>query len=273
VAYIDPKSIPLLSRVKQWFSPYISQSDMDDWRSGALSMARQLLNQIYEKTTSLITNVISFAIGFAIMILAFYYFLAEGPAIAEEIQGLLPFEPADEDAIVRQFETICRGVVLGTLVAALVQAVLLGIVLAFLQIPAAWLLTCLTALTAMIPFVGAAGTYVPVALYLLWNERVPAALLLFSYGAVIVSTADNLIRAHMIHGTARLHPLMALVSALGAVQLVGLFGIFIGPVVAGVFYALLKLVRQKLLGVVSSATTIPEGIVTPPFNLVSHSSE
>lgn len=245
-AYVDLSSVPVVGRIDEWLSPYVSGEDVRDMRASALAMGRAILADVYEKTSGLIQNLVGFFIGFAIMLLAFYYFLAEGPTIAKELESVLPFEQEDEVAVVKQFETICRGVVLGTLVAAIGQAILLGGALAFLRIPGTWLLTCLTVVLAMIPFVGAGGIYVPVAAYLLWNGKYGAAIFLLVYGMVLVSTIDNLIRAHMIHGTSRLHPLMALISALGALKLVGLWGIFVGPVVAGIFYALLKILQRKL---------------------------
>lgn len=240
------ESLPVVDAVENWLQPYLPKSDIRDLRDDAFALARSAIAEVSRKTTGFLADVLSFVIGLTIMIFGFYYFLAEGPIIAEEIEKLLPFEPADEVAVAKQFETICRGVVLGTLAAAVAQALLVGIACGFLRIPGTWLLICATGVLSMIPFLGAGGVYVPVSVYLFWNERYGAAIFLLIFGAVVVSTVDNLIRAHMIHGTSRLHPLVALVSALGAIKLVGLWGIFIGPVVAGIFYALLKILQQKM---------------------------
>lgn len=235
-----------VSRFRSWLSTYFSDEQVEDLQASSISMARSLLSEIYDKTAGLISNVIAFLVGFAVMILAIYYFLAEGPEIAREIKHLLPFEERDEDVVLKQFETVCRGVVIGTFAAALAQAALLGVAMGLLQVPAAWLLTCLTAVFALVPLLGAGGVYFPVAAYLALDGRYAAAIFLVIYGMAIVSTVDNLIRAHMIHGTSRLHPLVALVSALGALKLVGLWGIFVGPVIAGIFHALLKIMQHKL---------------------------
>lgn len=241
-----PESIPRLNGVERWLSPYLSRSNLEDLRSSIFDVGRAAVTEVSKKTTGFVADIVSFTIGFGVMILGFYYFLAEGPTIAAEIEKVLPFESADEVAVAKQFETICRGVVLGTLAAALVQAALVGVALAVLQISGTWLLVCLTVVFSMIPFVGAGAVYVPVSLYLLWDGRTAAAVFLLLYGMLLVSTADNLVRAYTIHGTSRLHPLVGLVSALGAIKLVGLWGIFVGPVVAGIFHALLKILQQKL---------------------------
>ena len=43
-----------------------------------------------------------------------------------------------------------------------------------------------------------------------------------------------------------MHPLLALVSALGGLKLVGLWGVFLGPIVAALFYTLLKVMDDRL---------------------------
>jgi predicted PurR-regulated permease PerM len=64
---------------------------------------------------------------------------------------------------------------------------------------------------------------------------------------VVISSSDNLVRAHVLHARAHMHPLVALVSVLGALKLIGLWGIFLGPIAAAFFYALLKTFNKKLL--------------------------
>ncbi len=228
-APIESTSIPYVGRITKWLSHYIPEADLHDLQSSGLNMARALLGEIYDNTTNVISNLVRFVIGFAIMILAFYYFLAEGPAIADELESLLPFDTEDEVAVVKQFETVCRGVVLGTLSAAVAQAALVGAMMAVLRVPGTWLWTCLTVVVAMIPMVGAGGVYVPVSLYLFWYRGVGPAALLLLYGLIIVSTADNLIRAHMIHDTSRLHPLVALISAFGSTKARRIVGHFRRP--------------------------------------------
>lgn len=243
---MDDDSPGLLQQAEQWLAPYLGDSVLSHLREEAVSVGRSALTDISHKTSDFIADLASFVIGMAVMILTLYYFLAEGPTIAQEIEKVLPFESEDEVAVLKQFDTICRGVVIGTLAGAVAQATLLGLALGALQISGTWLLTCLTLIAAMVPFVGAGAVYVPVSAILLWGGRYGAGVFLLLYGAVIVSSIDNLIRAHMIHGTSRLHPLVALISALGAIKLTGLWGIFVGPVVAGIFYAMLKILQQKL---------------------------
>ncbi len=239
-------SFPLLRRFVSTVERHLSPDEMQRFRQSSLALVETAFTGIYNRTSEVIANLIQFAIGFAVMALALYYFFVDGPAIARNLQALLPLDNHDEEIVFEQFESVCRGVVLGTILAAFVQAVLLGLGLAVVGIERVWLLTGLTVLMSLIPFVGAAGVYVPAAIYLAWIGRMGAAGALLAYGALIVSSSDNLVRAYVIHGSSRLHPLAALVSVLGALSLVGLWGVFVGPVVAGIFYAMLQILHQKV---------------------------
>jgi predicted PurR-regulated permease PerM len=95
--------------------------------------------------------------------------------------------------------------------------------------------------------VGAGAVCTCVVVGLALSDRYWAAAGLAAYSVVLVGTADNLIKAHMLHGTAKLHPLVALISVLGALKLIGLWGVFVGPMVAAFFYALLNILRNRLL--------------------------
>ncbi len=122
----------------------------------------------------------------------------------------------------------------------------MGIGLALTRTEFVWLLSIVTMVFSMVPFLGAAGVYIPVAAVMLVQGRTTAAIFLLVYGAIVVSVSDNLVRAHVLHGRASLHPLVGLVSMLGGLEAIGLWGLFVGPIVAGIFYSLLRLLRSRM---------------------------
>jgi predicted PurR-regulated permease PerM len=135
--------------------------------------------------------------------------------------------------------------VLATFLSAITQAVLAGIGFAVVGIENLWLLSACTLLLSMIPFLGAAAVWIPVCILLVVQDRYLAAGLLAAYCAGIVSTSDNVVKVYIIQGQARLHPLVVFVSIIGALRIYGLWGIFVGPIVAMIFYLLLEIIRDK----------------------------
>jgi hypothetical protein len=72
------------------------------------------------------------------------------------------------------------------------------------------------------------------------------ALALAIYSAIIVSGIDNVIKPLVLHGQANLHPLLALLSILGGIQVLGPVGILVGPMLVSFLQALLAMFRREL---------------------------
>jgi predicted PurR-regulated permease PerM len=129
-----------------------------------------------------------------------------------------------------------------------VQGALAGIGYYFALPPEApiFLLTALTIVTAMIPFFGAAAVWVIVCLWIYAHGEPTTAVILAIYCTVIVSGIDNVIKPLVLHGQSNLHPLLALLSILGGVTVLGPVGILVGPMLVSFLQALLNMLRKEL---------------------------
>ena len=73
-----------------------------------------------------------------------------------------------------------------------------------------------------------------------------AAIGLAIYGAAIISMADNIIKPWILHGQSNLHPLLALLSVIGGVAVLGPIGILIGPMIVVFLQTLLKILQREM---------------------------
>jgi predicted PurR-regulated permease PerM len=205
------------------------------------------IRALAERTLRLLVDLAGFVVGLLITVVALYFFFVDGPRMLETMQRLTPIEDRHERELMHQFDTVCRAVVFATLASAVVQGVLAGIGFLIVGLHRqVFVLSILTTLFAMIPFLGTAAVWLPTAAVLWWVDQRWEAIFLVVYGAGCVATVDNLIKPYILHGRAKLHPLLALLSVLGGVQALGLWGIFIGPVVAAFLYALLNILHQEM---------------------------
>jgi len=185
--------------------------------------------------------------GMAIMVLTMYYFFADGPSMISALMRLSPLDDDYERELLNKFSDISRAVVVATLLAAIVQGILAGVGFALVGVQKVFFLTGLTIFLAMIPFVGAAAVWVPVCAWLYFHDgRTTAALILTIYCVAIVSTVDNIIKPLVLHGQSNLHPLLALLSVIGGVQVLGPIGILVGPMLVAFFQALLNMLNKEL---------------------------
>lgn len=253
--YLEPPSllkafdfakVPLLPSVIEFFETRLSDDQRRALQQGVLGSLKGISSQVYASTVALAKNILVFFMGLFIVTLSLYYFFADGPRILETLERIVPLDAAHQRELYHQFETVCRAVVLATLTSAFVQGLMGGIAYALAGVPWVWLLMLLTMLCAMIPVGGAALVWVPVAIWLFIHKGYLAGGLLAVYGAGGISMVDNLIKPYVIHGRAKLHPLLVFVSVLGALHVVGLWGIFVGPIVAAVFYSLLRILHAEL---------------------------
>jgi predicted PurR-regulated permease PerM len=211
------------------------------------------------KLLSGVQSAIGILIGLAIMVIALYYFLADGPVMIDTMMELSPLDYRYEEELLERFSSVSRAVVVATLLTALVQGTLAGIGYYF-ALPSGtpiFLLTALTMVFSLVPFVGAAAVWVVVCLWLYQfgvhtvdGQSVvgnpPAAIGLAIYCAIMVSGIDHLIKPLLLHGQSKLHPLLALLSIVGGIEVLGPVGILVGPMLVSFLQALLIMLRKEL---------------------------
>jgi predicted PurR-regulated permease PerM len=231
-----------------WLKEAVNPTDdqIEELRRKVLSEARSPLLSIGGDTLALAGRLI---FGVVIMVVTLFFLFAEGGKMLNAAIRLLPLEERYVRELVDEFERVCRAVVAATLLSAAAQGVLAGIGFYFagLQNSVA-LLMLLTMLLAMVPFAGAAAVWLPVALYLYFvADRPVPAIMVALWGALVVSTIDNLIKPYVLHGQSNLHPLLALLSVIGGLQTLGPIGILVGPMVVVFLQTLLKIMQRELL--------------------------
>ena len=194
------------------------------------------------------------------MTIGLYFFLLDGPRMLESFMGLSPIDDEHEKELAEEFARVSRAVVVATLLSALVQGLLAGIGFYFVGLKSIFLLTVLSAVLAMVPFVGAAAVWVPCSLYLFFfDNNLTAAIGLAVYGVAVISMADNLIKPYVLHGQSNLHPLLALLSVLGGVATLGPIGILIGPMVVAFLQTLLKILQREMRDLDQMPSPVPQG--------------
>lgn len=248
----DKESIPDVAQLADWTAGRLVELgnrlglalDAKDLESTIARGMQEFLAPLALRTTRFLGDML---VSLAIMVLATYYFFADGPMMVDAILRLSPIEGSRTEELLDQFDSITRAVVVATLLSAFVQGLLAGVGFYVAGISSVFLLTVLSMLLTLVPFVGAALVWVPVCLWLYAIEgRLTAAVILALYCVGVVSTVDNLVKPAVLHGRSNLHPLLALLSVLGGVQALGPIGIFVGPMVVAFLQTLLNMVHAEL---------------------------
>lgn len=129
------------------------------------------------------------------------------------------------------------AVVWGLIITALAQGVVAGIGYWWLGLSAPMLLGTITALVAMVPF-GAPFAWGGIALFLLIGGQYLNGIILLAWGALAVSSVDNLVRPIVISNASQIPFLLVMFGVLGGLAAFGLVGLFMGPVILAVLIAI-----------------------------------
>lgn len=199
----------------------------------AMSSGKFLAQQAFsvgQDTFKLILNI-------CLMLYLTFFLLRDGTKIIELLIRALPLGDARERLLFAKFGEVTRATIKGNLVVALVQGTLGGMIFWFLGIPGALLWGVLMAFASLIPAVGPALIWAPVALYLVAAGEHTSAMILTAFGVGIIGLVDNVLRPILVGRDTKLPDYLVLLSTLGGLGLFGINGFVIGPLVAALFIA------------------------------------
>ncbi len=195
---------------------------------------------------NLFSGLASFGVNTLIGLFALYYLLKDGGRLKKIILGLSPFSEQETKNIYAKLSLAIKSVWAGTLLIALIQGTVAGIGFWIFGVPQPALWGTLTIITALVPLVGTALTWLPASIYLFSTGEVGMALGLFLWGAILVGSIDNFLRPKLIERYMKVHPFFILVSVLGGLSLFGPLGFLLGPLVLSLILALLEIYPEFL---------------------------
>jgi predicted PurR-regulated permease PerM len=172
-----------------------------------------------------------------LMLYLLFFFLRDGSELSQRLKDAIPLRTEQKRALFSKFTIVIRAMFKGTILVAALQGVLGGIIFWFLSIPAPVLWGVVMAFLSLLPAVGSALIWLPVALYLLATGAVWQGFVLIAYGLLVIGLVDNLLRPFLIGIDTKLPDYLVLISTLGGIAIFGLNGFVIGPVVAAMFIA------------------------------------
>lgn len=172
------------------------------------------------------------AIGVTITLFVCFALLRDREQLIEWLYCVVPIDDAIQRELFTELDQLMQASVISNVLVAAIQAVLIGVGLAVLGIPAVVLLTVVAFVLTLLPLVGSFGVWLPVSIYLVALNRPIAAVGLTLYG-LLVMVSDTYLRPALIGRTSAFNSTIAVVGIFGGLITFGAVGLFIGPVVLG----------------------------------------
>lgn len=195
----------------------------------------------------ILTSAIQIVIGLVVLFLGVYAMLVDGRRWYAWFEDHLPVGPHAWRRISGAFEETGRGLMFGVLGAGLLQALAATAAFLVLEVPQALPLGLLTLVFSIVPVVGTAIVWGPVAIGLAMTGRTYEAIGLGLYGALFIGSLDNFARPWLTRfGHLKLPGFVVLVAMFGGVELVGGWGILFGPLVVRLAKEALEVRREAV---------------------------
>lgn len=187
---------------------------------------------------------LSFLAALGVMLYLTFFLLRDGEEMAARIRNAVPLRPALRDVLIDQFALVVRATMKGSVVVAVLQGLVGGTIFWLLGIEGALLWGVMMGLFSLVPAVGTGIVWVPVAIYLFATGSTTEGMILTGCGLFIIGMIDNLLRPILVGQETRMPDFVVLIATLSGLQLFGLSGFIIGPVIAALFMAVWETVTR-----------------------------
>jgi len=228
------------SHLPQWARNLLAGWGVTDFDGAAKKLTAGIASSFQALTAQALSfgqGLFGFVIDLGAMLYLTFFLLRDGKAIAARIEHAIPLQAERRTALIAKFLTVVRATIKGSLVVALCQGTLGGMIFWMLGIRGALLWGVCMAFFSLIPVIGTGLIWIPVAAYLLITGSIWQGVVLVLCGLFVIGLIDNLVRPILVGRDARMPDYAVLFSTLGGLEILGFNGVVIGPVIAALFIA------------------------------------
>ncbi|HTJ80996.1 MAG TPA: AI-2E family transporter, partial [Polyangiaceae bacterium] len=195
---------------------------------------------------SLLTTTTSLVLTVIIAFFTMYYMLIDWAVLVRRLERTLPLDPRHTRALALEFRDVGKSAFIGTMGTSLVQGVFAATGYSLAGIPQPLLWGTVTMLASFLPVVGTTAVWIPIGIVTFFTGHPGAAVFTFIWGFVVTTgVADYIVRPRLVGSHSHIHPLPLLVSLLGGVELFGLMGVIVGPILMSLCFAVLRIYGQE----------------------------
>ena len=183
-----------------------------------------------------------------IMYFILYFMLMGGRSAEYNIFQWLPMSRKNQQQLQDQINSLVFSNAIGIPLIAIIQGIigLGGYLLMGVKEPFLWF--AITCIGSMIPIIGAAIAYIPLAIifFVEGNTWMGVAMLIFGFG--VIGTSDNIFRFWLQKKIGDVHPLITVFGVILGINLFGFIGLVFGPLLISVFILLIRIYRLEFTG-------------------------
>ncbi|GGZ04098.1 AI-2E family transporter [Novosphingobium colocasiae] len=220
-------------------------SDIETLRRQFGSSISSGLQTVAGRLLSVGQGALSFVAALGVMLYLSWFLLRDGEKYGAMVCEAMPLHAETRDSLVEHFLRVVRATMRGTVVVAVVQGLLGGILFSVLGIEGALIWGVLMGFFSLLPAVGTGIIWVPVAIYLFATGAMVKGGIVVFCGIFVIGMVDNVLRPILVGRDTRMPDFVVLIATLAGLELFGLNGFIVGPVIAALFIAAWNEQRER----------------------------
>ncbi|RZI93542.1 MAG: AI-2E family transporter [Variovorax sp.] len=230
----------ILDATPQWLLNLLQRfnlGDMAAWQKRISEGAAQGSQVVASQALTIGQNTFDFVVSFFVMLYLLYFLVRDGAALSKTVRDALPLAKPHTHYLLNKFTTVVRATIKGNVAVAIAQGTIGGLAFWFLGVQGALLWAVLMAFLSLLPAVGAALIWGPVAIYFLATAQYWQGFVLIFVGVFVIGLVDNILRPLLVGKDTQMPDYIVLMSTIGGMAIFGINGFVIGPVIAALFMA------------------------------------
>jgi predicted PurR-regulated permease PerM len=195
-------------------------------------------------TLLVVGGAVGAVVQMVLVVFTLFYMFRDGDRIRRALYDILPVERIQMHDIAVRTRDVIAATIYGVLVISAIQGTLGTLIFSILGLPSPLLWGVVMFFLSMIPMAGAFLVWVPAAIYLALTGAYVKAIVLVVWGVLVIGSIDNFLSPRLVGRRARLHELLIFFAVLGGLDVFGVLGVVLGPVIVAITLALIEMVRH-----------------------------
>ncbi|GAB3224903.1 AI-2E family transporter [Hymenobacter seoulensis] len=212
---------------------------------GVRTLLQQSVSWLSQRIPSLASGLLHFTVIIGLMLFTLYFMFVQEAGFLRGLRRYLPFRPSTMHELGDSLKNNVNANVLGQAIIALVQALLTSITLQIFGVADALFWGVVAFFMAFIPVLGTPLVWGPAAIIKLTQGHTGQGVGILIVGVVVIMNIDNLLRIVLARRMGDIHPLVTLAGVVLGVEIFGILGLVLGPLLLSYFMVLTKVFEQE----------------------------
>lgn len=244
-SFFEGESIQRLISGLESMGLHIPEANFEAFKDSFLEVIHAYSSKLFAVGKTVVNTTASFIAKLALIVFSLYFCFLDGKYLASLIKKTVPIKPEHMKILTEKFSQIIKNLFAGYILVALYQGIISFIIMLIFKVSGALLLSVLLMLSSFIPILGSAIVWVPVGIAICVTSSIVRGIIFLALCAICISLLENFLRPMFLKDRIQVHPLVVFFAILGGVQLFGMNGLILGPLVIILFFTALDLIVSK----------------------------